>query len=69
MIAYSLLLIVVMIFKPSGLMGQYDFSLTGLIDKARMGKLFKKGKDKKEKAGNSLSGCRIDFAPWCISDA
>ena len=52
MIAYSLLLIVVMIFKPSGLMGQYDFSLTGLIDKARMGKLFKKGKDKKEKAGD-----------------
>ena len=52
MIAYSLLLIVVMIFKPSGLMGQYDFSLTGLIDKARMGKLFRKGKDKKEKAGD-----------------
>ena len=52
MIAYSLLLIVVMIFKPSGLMGQYDFSLTGLIDKARKGKLFKKGKDKKEKAGD-----------------
>ena len=52
MIAYSLLLIVVMIFKPSGLMGQYDFSLTGLIDRARMGKLFKKGKDKKEKAGD-----------------
>ena len=52
MIAYSLLLIVVMIFKPSGLMGQYDFSLTGLIDKARMGTLFRKGKDKKEKAGD-----------------
>lgn len=27
MIAYALLLILVMIFKPSGLMGQYDFSM------------------------------------------
>lgn len=33
MVAYSLLLILVMIFKPSGLMGNYDFSLTHLIDK------------------------------------
>jgi len=33
MIVYSLLLIVVMIFKPSGLMGQYDFSLSRLLEK------------------------------------
>ena len=33
MIAYSLLLIIVMIFKPSGLMGQYDFSLSRCIEK------------------------------------
>ena len=33
MIVYSLLLIVVMIFKPSGLFGQYDFSLSRLIEK------------------------------------
>ena len=26
-------LIAVMIFKPSGLFGQYDFSLTGLLEK------------------------------------
>lgn len=31
MVAYSLLLILVMIFKPSGLMGTYDFSFTNLI--------------------------------------
>jgi len=34
MIVYSLLLIIVMIFKPSGLMGTYDFSLSRLLEKA-----------------------------------
>ena len=34
MVVYSVLLIAVMIFKPSGLFGQYDFSLTGLAGKA-----------------------------------
>ncbi len=33
MIVYSLLLIVVMIFKPSGLMGTYDFSLGRTLEK------------------------------------
>lgn len=33
MIVYSLLLITVMIFKPSGLMGQYDFSLSRILEK------------------------------------
>lgn len=32
MIVYSLLLISVMIFKPSGLMGQYDFSLSRILE-------------------------------------
>lgn len=32
MILYSLLLITVMIFKPSGLMGQYDFSLSRMLE-------------------------------------
>jgi branched-chain amino acid transport system permease protein len=31
MVAYSLLLIIVMIFKPTGLMGTYDFSLSRLL--------------------------------------
>ena len=33
MIVYSMLLITVMIFKPSGLMGQYDFSLSHILEK------------------------------------
>ena len=34
MIIYALVLILVMIFKPSGLFGRYDFSLGGSIDAA-----------------------------------
>lgn len=33
MVVYSLILVVVMIFKPSGLMGTYDFSLNHLLDR------------------------------------
>lgn len=33
MVIYSVLLIAVMIFKPSGLFGQYDFSLSHLLEK------------------------------------
>ena len=33
MVIYSILLIIVMIFKPSGLLGRYDFSLPTLIEK------------------------------------
>jgi len=33
MIIFSLMLIVVMIFKPSGLMGNYDFSMSRIIEK------------------------------------
>lgn len=45
MIVYTLLLIVVMIFKPSGLLGTYDFSLGGAIDGffERVRSLLKKG--------------------------
>jgi branched-chain amino acid transport system permease protein len=34
LIIYALILIIVMIFKPSGLMGTYDFSLSHLLEKA-----------------------------------
>jgi len=50
MVIYSLLLIIVMIFKPSGLMGKYDFSLTGIIEDAINGRLFRK--KRKEGAEN-----------------
>ncbi|MEG0035124.1 MAG: branched-chain amino acid ABC transporter permease [Oscillospiraceae bacterium] len=33
MVVYSLVLVIVMIFKPSGLMGTYDFSLSHLLEK------------------------------------
>ena len=49
MIVYSLLLIVVMIFKPSGLFGTYDFSLTRLIEKLS----FKKDKNAPSEGGES----------------
>lgn len=49
MVIYSLLLIIVMIFKPSGLMGQYDFSFTGIIENIMNGRLFRR----KKKAGGT----------------
>lgn len=33
MVVYAVLLIVVMIFKPTGLLGQYDFSLSAVLEK------------------------------------
>ena len=44
MVIYSLLLIVVMIFKPSGLMGQKDISLVRFIEKLINGEAFKSRK-------------------------
>lgn len=50
MVIYAVLLIVVMIFKPSGLLGRYDFSLSRILEKAINGRLFPR-KTKKAKAG------------------
>lgn len=44
MVIYSLLLIVVMIFKPSGLMGRKDFSLVKTIERIMNGQLIPKAK-------------------------
>ena len=41
MVIYSLLLIVVMIFKPSGLMGTKDISFTRFLERLLNGELFK----------------------------
>ena len=46
MLIYSVVLIVVMIFKPSGLLGTYEFSLTRLIDR-----LFGRKRNQPAKAG------------------
>jgi len=43
MLAYSIVLILVMIFKPTGIFGTYEFSLTNILSR-----LFRK-KDKKIK--------------------
>ena len=38
MVIYSILLIATMIFKPSGLMGTYDFSMSRLLERIINGK-------------------------------
>ena len=49
MVIYSLLLIVVMIFKPSGLMGTKDISVSRFIEKLLNGEVFRSRK-KEDKA-------------------
>jgi len=44
MVIYSLLLIIVMIFRPSGLMGRKDISFTRFLEKLINGELFKSRK-------------------------
>ncbi len=46
MLAYSIVLVLVMIFKPSGIFGTYEFSLTGTLSKI-FGKKDKKVKEAK----------------------
>ncbi|MBQ0070756.1 MAG: branched-chain amino acid ABC transporter permease, partial [Spirochaetales bacterium] len=48
MVVYSLALVLMMIFRPEGLMGSYDFSLKKIIEKAVNKELFGK-KEKKSK--------------------
>lgn len=46
MVVYSLLLILVMIFKPSGLFGRYDFSMGNLLERLlNIGKTKKQSKE------------------------
>lgn len=49
MIIYSLMLILMMIFKPSGLMGSYDFSLSRILEKI-INRFMKKGGHKNVEA-------------------
>ncbi|MEG1540947.1 MAG: branched-chain amino acid ABC transporter permease [Oscillospiraceae bacterium] len=53
MVAYSLVLVVVMIFKPSGLMGTYDFSLSRWLEKIIS---FFRGKEKVPVAATEKEG-------------
>ena len=49
MIIYALLLIIVMIFKPSGLLGTYDFSLSRILEKIISAIKTTTGKGKKDR--------------------
>ena len=66
MVVYSVLLIAVMIFKPSGLFGQYDFSLTGLLEKLLNLRALRAARNA-EKAGDALwtTSSRSRAAAWC----
>jgi len=46
MVVYSLVLILMMIFRPGGLLGSYDFSLSRIVEKAMNGELFRKHTEK-----------------------
>ena len=50
MVVYSLVLILMMIFRPGGLLGSYDFSLSRIVEKAMNGELFRKKNADKEGA-------------------
>ena len=50
MVVYSLVLVLMMIFRPGGLLGSYDFSLSRIVEKAMNGELFRKKNADKEGA-------------------
>ena len=50
MVVYSLVLILMMIFRPGGLLGSYDFSMSRIVEKVMNGELFRKKKADKEGA-------------------
>ena len=46
MVVYSLVLVLMMIFRPGGLLGSYDFSLSRIVEKAMNGELLRKHTEK-----------------------
>ena len=46
MVVYSLVLILMMIFRPGGLLGSYDFSMSRVVEKLMNGELFQQEKEK-----------------------
>ena len=51
MVVYSLVLVLMMIFRPGGLLGSYDFSMSRIVEKIMNGELFQK----KAKEGATMS--------------
>ena len=54
MLAYSIVLVLIMIFKPTGIFGSYEFSLTRVLKRLAAGDLFKF--KKKEDISNVAGG-------------
>ena len=52
MVVYSLALVIMMIFRPKGLLGSYDFSLSRSLEKFLNRLTGRSGEKKKEAAGN-----------------
>jgi len=52
MVFYSLALVLMMIFRPKGLMGSYDFSMSRLLEKLINGEFGRKKTEKDEKGGD-----------------
>ena len=50
MVIYSLVLVLMMIFRPGGLLGSYDFSMSRIVEKVMNGELFHKKNADKEGA-------------------
>ena len=52
MVFYSLALVLMMIFRPKGLLGSYDFSMSRVLEKT-LGFLFRPASVKKERKGGA----------------
>ena len=52
MVAYSLALVVMMIFRPKGLLGSYDFSMSRVLEKV-LNFLFRPQLRKKKQKGGA----------------
>ena len=48
MVVYSLVLILMMIFRPGGLLGSYDFSMSRIVEKIINGEFFRKNTQKED---------------------
>ena len=48
MVVYSLVLILMMIFRPGGLLGSYDFSMSRIVEKTINGEFFRKNTQKED---------------------
>ena len=53
MVAYSLLLVLMMIFRPKGLLGSYDFSMSRILEKT-IGFMFRPAGRKEQKKGGAV---------------